>query len=93
MLASFYTAPGFATELMHLYLATDLTADPSHTGPEPDERLELEVVPFDESTDARRAANSTTPRRSSDLFAVHALALAGEVDELGPPELCLDEDG
>ncbi len=27
-LASFWTAPGFATELMHLYLATGLTAVP-----------------------------------------------------------------
>ena len=26
LLASFWTAPGFATELMHLYLATDLTS-------------------------------------------------------------------
>ena len=46
-LASFWTAPGFATELMHLYLATDLRpADKNRLGPDEDERLELERVPF-----------------------------------------------
>jgi ADP-ribose pyrophosphatase len=34
----FYTAPGFCTELMHLYLATDLTDAPSLA--DPDEELE-----------------------------------------------------
>ena len=49
-LAEFWTAPGFATELMHLYLATDLT--PAHAdrlGPDEDERLELEALPVDEA--------------------------------------------
>ena len=45
-LTSFWTAPGFATELMHLYLATDLRpADDNRIGPDEDERLELEHVP------------------------------------------------
>ncbi|MEO5940566.1 MAG: NUDIX hydrolase [Candidatus Limnocylindrales bacterium] len=43
-LASFWTAPGFASELMHLYLATDLV--PAHPderlGPDEDEHLRLE---------------------------------------------------
>jgi ADP-ribose diphosphatase len=34
----FYTAPGFCTELMHLYLATDLTDAPSLA--DPDEQIE-----------------------------------------------------
>jgi ADP-ribose pyrophosphatase len=46
-LASFYTAPGFASELMHLYLATDLS--PAHPderlGPDEDEHLRLERMP------------------------------------------------
>lgn len=46
-LTSFWTAPGFATELMHLYLATDLSpADDGRLGPDEDERLELEHVPL-----------------------------------------------
>ena len=47
-LASFWTAPGFASELMHLYLATDL--EPAHPderlGPDEDEHLRLERLPL-----------------------------------------------
>ena len=46
-LGGFYTAPGFTSELMHLYLATDLTS--THEGgltPDEDERLELRPIPF-----------------------------------------------
>jgi ADP-ribose pyrophosphatase len=45
-LASFWTAPGFASELMHLYLATDLSpAGDNPLGPDEDERLELDRIP------------------------------------------------
>ena len=46
-LGSFYTAPGFTSELMHLYLATNLA--PTHGDglqPDDDERLELYPIPF-----------------------------------------------
>ena len=49
-LGGFFTAPGFTSELMHLYLATNLTAahgDALH--PDEDERLELHPVAFDEA--------------------------------------------
>lgn len=46
-LGAFWTAPGFATELMHLYLARDLVpAHEARLGPDDDERLELEHVPW-----------------------------------------------
>jgi 8-oxo-dGTP pyrophosphatase MutT (NUDIX family) len=43
-LGSFYSAPGFTDELLHLFLATELTrADPDgRLGPDEDERLILE---------------------------------------------------
>ena len=50
-LAAFWTAPGFATELMHLYLATGIAgvdAD-GRLAPDEDERLELRAVPLDEA--------------------------------------------
>ena len=48
-LTSFWTAPGFATELMHLWLATDLSpAHENRLGPDEDERLELERIPWAE---------------------------------------------
>jgi ADP-ribose pyrophosphatase len=49
-LGSFWTAPGFATELMHLYLALDLR--PAHgdrLGPDEDEELQVVRVPFGEA--------------------------------------------
>jgi ADP-ribose pyrophosphatase len=49
-LGAFYTAPGFTSELMHLYLATELA--PVHEGglaPDEDERLELRPIPFAEA--------------------------------------------
>jgi len=52
-LGSFWTAPGFATELMHLYEASDLR--PAHAdrlGPDEDERLELERLPVPEAIEA-----------------------------------------
>lgn len=46
-LASFWTAPGFATELMHLYLATDLSpVGEDRLGPAEDERLDLVWMPW-----------------------------------------------
>jgi ADP-ribose pyrophosphatase len=51
--AEFYTAPGFASELMHLYLATDLRpADGVRLGPDDDEHLLLEPVALDEAVAA-----------------------------------------
>ncbi len=46
--AEFWTAPGFATELMHLYFATDLTPadEDGRLGPDEDEHLELRAVPW-----------------------------------------------
>jgi ADP-ribose pyrophosphatase len=50
LLARFYTAPGFTSELMHLYLATDLRlADGHRLGPDDDEYLLLERKPWREA--------------------------------------------
>jgi ADP-ribose pyrophosphatase len=52
-LTSFWTAPGFATELMHLWLATDLRpADGERLGPDEDEHLRLEPMPYVEAVAA-----------------------------------------
>jgi ADP-ribose pyrophosphatase len=44
-LGMFWTAPGFATELMHLYLARGLTTVRDTLGEDEDEQLELERIP------------------------------------------------
>jgi len=52
-LAEFWTAPGFATELMHLYLAEDLSpAHEGRLGPDEDEHLELHRLTLDEAVAA-----------------------------------------
>lgn len=49
-LGAFYTAPGFTSERIHLYLATGLApADSEALGPDEGERLELYRVPFAEA--------------------------------------------
>lgn len=49
-LGGFYTAPGFTSELMHLYLATGLTsAHEDGLHPDEDERLELFPTDFSEA--------------------------------------------
>ena len=50
-LASFWTAPGFATELMHLYLARGLESihGDDRLAPDEDERLELSRFTIDEA--------------------------------------------
>ena len=53
-LGSFYSAPGFTDELMHLYVATDLepAATDGRLGPDEDERLILEWRPWRDAVDA-----------------------------------------
>lgn len=57
-LGAFWTAPGFASELMHLYLATDLVgAGPGRLTPDADEALELVRVPVAEAIAAAGRGN------------------------------------
>ncbi len=53
-LAAFYSAPGFTDEIMHLYLATALTAarPGERLGPDEDERLILSWLPWQEAVAA-----------------------------------------
>lgn len=45
-LGQFWTAPGFTNELMHLYLATDLSPLKDYRGPDEDEYLDLVQMPM-----------------------------------------------
>lgn len=47
-LASFYTSPGFCTELLHVYLATEL--QPGVAAGEEDEQIEVSRMPLSETT-------------------------------------------
>jgi ADP-ribose pyrophosphatase len=49
-LGRFYSAPGFTSELLHIYLATELTpAHEGRLGPDADERLELQRMSLAEA--------------------------------------------
>ncbi len=86
-LAAFYTAPGFTDELMHLYLATDLS--PAHAEgrlePDEDERLIVSWLPW---RDAVAAAERGEIRDAKSIVALFWLARlrAGDV----PGEAGLD---
>jgi ADP-ribose pyrophosphatase len=74
--AGFWTAPGFATEFMHLYLATDLVpANEDRLGPDEDEHLQLERMP---RTEAIAAAEQGQLRDAKSL--VGLLWLARQTD-------------
>jgi ADP-ribose pyrophosphatase len=51
-LGTFWTAPGFASEAMTLYLATDLSPIDGYAGPDEDERLDLVRMPWNEAVAA-----------------------------------------
>jgi ADP-ribose pyrophosphatase len=51
-LTSFYTSPGFATERVHLFLATELYDVPGGPNADEDERIEIVQVPLEKLDDA-----------------------------------------
>ncbi|MEZ0241645.1 MAG: NUDIX hydrolase [Chloroflexota bacterium] len=74
-LGSFFTAPGFTNELMHLYLATGLS--PAHAdrlGPDEDERLELEPVPLAEAVAMAERGEIADAKSIVGLLRVQRLA-------------------
>lgn len=78
-LGSFYTAPGFATELMHLYLATDLEALPGYAGPDPDEHLDLSRVPVRDAIGIAERGEIRDAKTLVGLFWLSRLIDRGEV--------------
>ncbi len=72
LLADFWTAPGFATERMFLYLATELEpAGDGRLGPDEDEALELVRLPW---RDAVAAAEQGEIRDAKSLVGLLLLA-------------------
>ena len=69
-LGEFYTAPGFTDELMHLYLATDLTpaSDDGRLGPDEDERLIVEWRPWQDGVAAAERGEIRDAKSIVGLF-------------------------
>jgi ADP-ribose pyrophosphatase len=78
-LGRFWTAPGFATEEMHLYLARDLTPVEGYAGPEPDERLDLVRLPWREAVERAEAGEIQDAKTLVGVFWLARLADRGEL--------------
>jgi ADP-ribose pyrophosphatase len=80
-LSTFWTAPGFATELMHLYLATGLSAatGADRLTPDEDERLELRQVAIEDAVAMIEAGEITDAKTILGVFWVDRLVQAGEI--------------
>jgi ADP-ribose diphosphatase len=83
LLGSFFTAPGFATELMHLYLATGLEPIDGYTGPEPDENLDLVRMPIAEAIEMAENGGIRDAKTLLGLFWLGRLIERGEVSISG----------
>jgi ADP-ribose pyrophosphatase len=79
-LGRFWTAPGFATEEMHLYLATDLVPVEGYAGPEPDERLDLVRVPWRDAVDMVETGGIVDAKTLVGLLWLARLSDRGELD-------------
>jgi len=81
-LAEFWTAPGFASELMHLYLATNLEADPDFKGADEDERLQVKRMPFEDALVLAERGEIRDAKTLIGLYLLERLARRGEIAEL-----------
>jgi ADP-ribose pyrophosphatase len=79
-LGAFFSAPGFTEELMHLYLATDLA--PAHPdgrlGPDEDERLILEWLPWRDAVAAAETGEIRDAKSIVGLFWLERLMGAAD---------------
>lgn len=78
-LARFFTAPGFATEEMHLYLATGLTPLADYAGPAEDERLDLVRIPWRRAVEMAEEGLIDDAKSLVGLFWLDRLAARGEL--------------
>jgi ADP-ribose pyrophosphatase len=81
-LGTFYSAPGFTDELMHLYLATDLapaSAD-GRLGPDEDEVLILEWLPWEQAVAAAEDGTIVDAKSIVGLFWLARLQARGEIE-------------
>lgn len=76
-LGSFWSAPGFTEELMHLYLATGLTPIEGYQGPDVDEHLEVRRLPWREAVAMAGAGQIEDAKSLVGLLHLGRLAATG----------------
>jgi ADP-ribose pyrophosphatase len=82
LLGSFWTAPGFADERMHLYLADDLSPIDGYSGPDVDERLELVHLGWREAVAMAEDGRIADAKTIIGLLRLARLAESGELSGL-----------
>jgi ADP-ribose pyrophosphatase len=80
-LSTFWTAPGFATELMHLYLATGLSGatGADRLTPDEDERLELSHVALEDAVAMVESGEINDAKTILGVLWLDRLARAGTI--------------
>ncbi|MEX1296066.1 MAG: NUDIX hydrolase [Candidatus Limnocylindrales bacterium] len=78
-LGRFWTAPGFAEEEMHLYLATELSPLHEYRGPDTDEYLDLVRIPWREALAMADRGDIEDAKTLIGLFWLERLAAAGDL--------------
>ena len=78
-LGTFWTAPGFSDELMHLYLATDLEPISDYAGPDEDEHLDLVRLPWREAADMAETGQIADAKTLVGLLHLARLGAAGSI--------------
>jgi ADP-ribose pyrophosphatase len=76
-LGSFFSAPGFTTEEITIYLAQDLMAVADYPGPAPDERLQLVRVPWQRALEMAEAGELADAKTLVGVFWLARLAQQG----------------
>jgi 8-oxo-dGTP pyrophosphatase MutT (NUDIX family) len=79
LLGRFFTAPGFATEYMHLYLATELTPMEGYAGPDVDERLDLVRLPWREAVERALRGDIEDAKTIVALLLLERMVTGGEL--------------
>ncbi|WP_010274006.1 NUDIX hydrolase [Paenibacillus senegalensis] len=73
---SFYTSPGFADELLHLYWAEDL--QPGTASPDEDEFLQVELITLEEAKTCIRQQRISDAKTITAIYAWQLYQLTGE---------------
>lgn len=77
LVSSFYTSPGFADEIIHLYIAEDLVK--GNANPDEDEFLECEAITLEQAQQYMREGRISDAKTIMAVYAWQLYKLTGEI--------------
>jgi ADP-ribose pyrophosphatase len=75
-ISSFYTSPGFANEILHLYVTDDIV--PGERNPDDDEFIECAFLTYEQALEYARNGQISDAKTKMALFAWQAYKMSGE---------------